>query len=107
MPSSGLNLIEVGARSPKRWPFAEFEQKMKGPYNFPPKNKGAVDRGSTSRPAAAARLFAAHQARACRMNRKPIPRGAPAFAETQREKLLELLRAAGVHGISHATSEPR
>jgi hypothetical protein len=30
-------------------------------------------------------------------------RGRPAFAASQRQKILELLRAAGVHGVSRAT----
>ena len=34
---------------------------------------------------------------------RKIHRGRPAFATSQREKILELLRAAGVHGVSRAT----
>jgi len=32
-----------------------------------------------------------------------VPRGRPAFATSQGEKILELLRAAGVHGVSRAS----
>jgi hypothetical protein len=36
-------------------------------------------------------------------NRKTLPRGRPAFADSQREQVLQALRAGGIEGVSRAT----